>query len=155
MPSSLAISRRMRIAGFVKREQRGNNHTTPPVSQPRLNTVHVALVHNKQAGSRAHSGDDLVGRLRDFGHSVELFGKERADILRALRSRPEVVVVSGGDGTVAKVAIAACGSDAPIFILPTGTANNIARAVGADAAIPTLIERISSARLSRLDVGRI
>ena len=117
--------------------------------------MHVALVHNKQAGSGAHSGDDLVGRLRDFGHSVELFGKERVDILRALRSRPEVVVVSGGDGTVAKVAIAACGSDVPIFILPTGTSNNVARAVGAHGAIPMLVERMSSASLSRLDVGRI
>jgi diacylglycerol kinase (ATP) len=117
--------------------------------------VHVALVHNRQAGSRAHSGDDLVGLLRDVGYSVELFGKERADILRALQSRPEVVVVSGGDGTVAKVAIAACGMDVPIFLLPTGTSNNIARAVGAHGSIPTLVERISTARLSRLDVGRI
>ncbi|HEY7393682.1 MAG TPA: diacylglycerol kinase family protein [Gemmatimonadaceae bacterium] len=127
-----------------------------PTSLPgQTDTVHVALVHNKQAGSRSHSDDDLVGLLRDFGHSVEVFGKARADILRALRSRPGVLIASGGDGTVAKVAIAACGMDVPIFILPTGTSNNIARAVGAHGTIPTLVERMASARLSRLDVGRI
>jgi diacylglycerol kinase (ATP) len=117
--------------------------------------VRIALIHNKHAGSGVHSGDDLVGLLRDVGHAVELFGKDRSVILRALQSRPEVLVVSGGDGTVAKVAIAACGLDVPIFILPTGTSNNIARAVGVDAAIPMLIGRMSSARLTRLDVGRI
>ena len=117
--------------------------------------MRIALVHNERAGTRAHSGDDLVSLLRDSGHAVELFGKNRSDVLRALLMRPEVLIVSGGDGTVAKVAIAACGTDVPLFILPTGTSNNIARAVGADADIPSLIGRLSSTRLTRLDVGRI
>jgi diacylglycerol kinase (ATP) len=117
--------------------------------------VRIALVHNKHAGSSAHSGDDLVSLLRDAGHVVELFGRDRIDLLRALQMRPEVLVVSGGDGTVAKVATAACGADVPLFILPTGTSNNIARAVGDDADIPSLIGRMSSAQLSRLDIGRV
>jgi diacylglycerol kinase (ATP) len=117
--------------------------------------VRIALVHNKRAGTGAHSGDDLVSLLRDSGHAVERFGRDRVDVLRALQMRPEVLVVSGGDGTVARVAIAACGTDVPIFILPTGTSNNIARAVGAGADIPSLIGRMSNMRVSRLDVGRI
>jgi len=118
--------------------------------------VRIALVHNKQAGSGEHSGDDLVSLLRDSGHVVELFGTDRIELLRALQIGPEVLVVSGGDGTVAKVAIAACGTDVPLFILPTGTSNNIARGVGVDADIPMLIGRMSSTlRLTRLDVGRI
>ena len=117
--------------------------------------MRIALVHNKQAGSGEHSGDDLVSLLRDSGHVVDLFGTDRTDVLRALQIRPEVLVASGGDGTVAKVAIAACETDVPLFILPTGTSNNIARGVGVDADIPSLIGRMSSMRLTRLDVGRI
>jgi diacylglycerol kinase (ATP) len=117
--------------------------------------VHIALVHNKDAGSGVHSGDDLVSLLRDSGHVVELFGTDRIEVLRALQIQPEVLVVSGGDGTVAKVVIAACGTDVPLFILPSGTSNNIARAIAADADIPSLIGRMSNVRLTRLDVGRI
>lgn len=118
--------------------------------------MRIALVHNKEAGSGEHSGDDLVSLLRDAGHVVELFGRDRIDVLRALQVRPEALVVSGGDGTVAKVAIAACGTDVPLFILPTGTSNNIARGVGIDADIPMLIGRLSNMlRLTRLDVGRV
>jgi diacylglycerol kinase family enzyme len=64
-----------------------------------------------------------------------------------------VVVVSGGDGTVARVAIALCGSETPMFILPTGTSNNVATSVGAGPdTIQDLAGRLSSARLTGLDV---
>ena len=45
----------------------------------------------------------------------------------ALRERWDLIVVAGGDGTVAKVARRLRYRKAPIIVLPVGTANNIAR----------------------------
>ena len=42
----------------------------------------------------------------------------------------DLVAVAGGDGTVGEVAEALLGTDVPIAILPTGTANVVAREYG-------------------------
>ena len=42
----------------------------------------------------------------------------------------DAVIVAGGDGTVGKVAKRLAGTDVPLVVLPTGTANNIARSLG-------------------------
>ena len=46
---------------------------------------------------------------------------------------PDLVVAAGGDGTVSAVARLLAGRGTPLAILPTETANNIARCVGTDA----------------------
>jgi diacylglycerol kinase (ATP) len=117
--------------------------------------VDIALVHNEGAGKRVYAADDLVRFFQEAGHHVELFGKSNGAVRHAIGTRPQVVVASGGDGTVATVAIALRESAVPMFILPTGTSNNIARAVGVDRAIPMLVKRLWSARETRFDVGRI
>jgi len=117
--------------------------------------VRLALIHNDQAGSCIYTADDLVGLLQDQGHEVERFGQSSPAVKRAIAYRPDAVVVSGGDGTVATVAIALCDTATPMFILPTGTSNNIARAVGADHVVPLLIERMAGARTEYLDIGMI
>jgi diacylglycerol kinase (ATP) len=117
--------------------------------------VRIALVHNERAGFRVYAAADLVRLLREAGYEVDHFTSSDGAVERAIRSRPQMLVASGGDWTIAKVAIALRGSTIPMFILPTGTSNNIARAVGVDAAIPTLIAQLSHVRETRLDVGRI
>lgn len=118
--------------------------------------MQIALVHNERAGDRAHSASNLVEIFRALGHVVEPFKRDNESLLRVLNSRPDAVVVAGGDGTVARVAIALCGSDAPMFVLPAGTANNIAVSIGAGSDnVLGLAEHLSTARLSQLDVWRI
>src|SRR5262249_13104460 len=124
----------------------GNIHTAP---------MRVALVHNETAGDGRYTSDDLVGLLRDAGHEVQLFARRKEDVAQAVESRPDVVVAAGGDGTVARVARALRDDEVPLYILPVGTANNLARAVGADGLIPVLVAGLAGARASKLDVGEI
>jgi YegS/Rv2252/BmrU family lipid kinase len=65
---------------------------------------------------------------------------EEEDVERAVRdSSPEdydVVIASGGDGTISAVASALTGTDTPLGIIPSGTGNSLAR----DLDIPLAID---------------
>jgi diacylglycerol kinase (ATP) len=103
-----------------------------------------------------YTAGDLVRLLRQDGNEVEVFARDEEGLRQAIAARPDVLVASGGDGTVAKAAIALRASAIPMYILPTGTANNIARSVGVAGAIPPLVRRLSTrTRETRLDIGRI
>lgn len=112
--------------------------------------MRVALIHNDNAGIGVYTDADLSYLLSSHGHEVRV-----VDAWNALAGQPDVVVASGGDGTVAKVAITMCGASTPLFILPTGTSNNIARGLGIDATVPVLLKGLAQARTARLDIGRI
>ena len=71
----------------------------------------------------------------------------------ALRGSWDLIVVAGGDGTVSKVARTIGNVDRPFAILPIGTANNIARAVGITDEIDELIPKLRFAKPRRLNVG--
>jgi diacylglycerol kinase (ATP) len=117
--------------------------------------MRVALVHNVTAGDREYESEDLVGLLREAGHEVDEFGKKKRDVARAIASRPDLLAVAGGDGTVAKAATALRDSALPLFILPTGTANNIARSLGFAGSVPEIIGALASAQPVRLDIGHV
>lgn len=117
--------------------------------------MRIALVHNPDAGDGTYARDELRHLLETAGHRVQEFGKRTSDVVEAIRTAPDVLAVAGGDGTAARAAIASfeAGSTAPLFILPTGTSNNIARSLGLDRPIPSLIRALAEADTARLDIG--
>ena len=94
--------------------------------------MRVALIHNKGAGDPdEHSKARLTAILRDAGHDVTYFPAKRKKVWRAALDEPwDVVAVAGGDGTVGRVARRTAGTGLPVAVLPLGTANNLARALG-------------------------
>src|SRR5688572_33392728 len=91
--------------------------------------MRVLVLHNPKAGSDATDGEQLVRHIERCGHQVEVHTSKKA-WRTALDRGPDVVVAMGGDGTVGKIARALAGRDIPIALLPMGTANNIAAALG-------------------------
>jgi diacylglycerol kinase family enzyme len=63
------------------------------------------------------------------------------------------VLAAGGDGTTAKVACWLVDSGIPLGVLPLGTANNLARALGFVASPEEIIARLEGGKKRAFDVG--
>lgn len=91
----------------------------------------ITLVVNPRAGEAGHETDDLAKALSRRGDTVQVVKKASRLFGITLHEHPgDLVVVAGGDGTVAAVARQLRGKPTPVLIVPVGTANNIARSFG-------------------------
>lgn len=116
--------------------------------------MRLTLVHNPESGSDQPSGDALVALARDAGYDVTYQSTKDATLGRALESPGDLVLVAGGDGTVAKVAKQLVGRNVPLAVAPLGTSNNIARSLGLHGSAREIIQGLSTAVTVSLDVGR-
>jgi diacylglycerol kinase (ATP) len=92
--------------------------------------MRVALIYNPGAGEADHSDEALTRTIESAGHTVTGRSTQDPDWHRALEQPIDLVVSAGGDGTVRKVFRAVAGTDVAVTLLPLGSANNIARALG-------------------------
>ncbi|MBF4561726.1 diacylglycerol kinase [Microbacterium sp. VKM Ac-2870] len=127
----------------------------------------VALVVNPTARSAARSdaAARAAARLRAHDIGVTVLAGDSAlassRLLRdALDAGVDAVMVAGGDGTVGLAVQELAGTGIPLAIVPTGTGNDAATALGlrerdpfgaADAVIGGATRRIDLARLRRID----
>ena len=115
--------------------------------------MRVLVLHNPKAGSDATDGTHLVRHMEHCGHQVEVHTSKKA-WTAALDQGPDIVVAMGGDGTVGKVARALGGRNIPIALLPMGTANNVASALGVlNRELTGLIDGWNDAARRPFDVG--
>jgi diacylglycerol kinase family enzyme len=91
--------------------------------------VHVALITNHRSGSGTEAGA-LERGLAEHGVQAQTFAIEDAGRLaQEAGGRFERVVVAGGDGSLGPAARAAATLGVPFAVVPTGTANDFARAL--------------------------
>jgi diacylglycerol kinase family enzyme len=115
----------------------------------------VTLIHNPHAGRDGNlSGDEIVRLITDAGHSATYQSSIGDTWHKVLEKSAEIVAVAGGDGIVGKVAKRLVGGGVPIAVLPMGTANNVARALGLINYSPEqLIAGWPGARRMKFDAG--
>jgi YegS/Rv2252/BmrU family lipid kinase len=78
------------------------------------------------------------------------------EIVRAaLEQGPRLVIVGGGDGTVSSVVGYFAYRDAVLGILPLGTANSFARAVGIPLDLDAAIDVAVAGKVADVDLGQI
>ena len=116
--------------------------------------MRVVLMHNATAGQEDHSAQELIDEIRRAGHHVCAHVARRKELAEALERPVDLVVVAGGDGTVGKAARILAGSETPIAIVPCGTANNIARALGIRGTIGELAPTWPHCDPLRIDVAK-
>ena len=122
--------------------------------------MHVVCVINPHAGSRQaagvvadavhevadRSGWDLVCVLtQGRGHATSL-AKDAA-------GRADLVIAAGGDGTIHEVACGLMDGQTPLGIIPVGSGNGLARALGIPTDLQRAAEALPSGRASSIDVG--
>ncbi len=117
--------------------------------------MRITLIHNPGAGSTGREDrKHLLKLLEGAGHDVRYRSSKEDDWKSALDKPADLIVVAGGDGTVARVVRRMPGHDAPVALLPAGTANNIARSLGQhERPFEELVRGWEGARRVTLDVG--
>ena len=121
--------------------------------------MRIALAANTASGGGLDP-EPLAEAMRRHGAEVELFGCEDDELERAAASHPDRIAVAGGDGTIGSAAAAAARLQVPLAVIPTGTANDYARANGLPddpveaAALAATCEATRRLELGRLADGR-
>lgn len=102
---------------------------------PRPKKLVVAINPSAKFGSTRDVGPAVVQTLRAMGHEVtsltepdfeQLLDSARA----ALKKKPDALIVIGGDGMVNLGTNLVAGTKVPLGIIPSGTGNDMARALG-------------------------
>jgi YegS/Rv2252/BmrU family lipid kinase len=120
--------------------------------------VRVALISNHRSGSGTEAGA-LERGLAKHGAQVQTFALEDAGrLVQEGGGRFERLVVAGGDGSLGPAASAAVTLGVPFAVVPTGTANDFARALNLpldrDGAL-ALAAGATRGRLEQIDLARV
>ena len=122
-------------------------------------TTRVLLIANPAS----RRGARLIGRaaeaVRRTGASCEVAHTERsghaAEIAATRGAQFDLVLTLGGDGTAMEAAGALAWSDTPLGVLPGGTGNLLARALGVPMRVEKAVPALLAGTRKRIDLGVI
>jgi diacylglycerol kinase (ATP) len=110
-------------------------------------------MHNPKAGDAQHGRKQLMAALAKAGHHATYQSTKERGFKKALAQPTDLVLAAGGDGTAGKVAARLVDSGIPLSVLPLGTANNLARALGFVSSPEEIIARLEGGKKRAFDVG--
>ena len=115
------------------------------------------LIANPASRRGGRFVDDARRAIEDGGASCDVALTERAGHAREIgesRGRDyDVVFTLGGDGTAMEVAGALAGSGVPIGVLPGGTGNLLARALGIPRDVRPAVSALMGGSVRHIDLG--
>ena len=126
--------------------------------------LHILLVVNAFASSVTARNTVVVRRVLSQGNQVEMVETNRRGHATrfaqdAARRGVDVVIGFGGDGTLNEVANGIAGTDTALGVLPGGSTNVFARAIGLpndpSAAVRQLAAGIASGNVERVGLGTV
>jgi diacylglycerol kinase (ATP) len=122
----------------------------------KIRHMRAILVHNPTAGTASHSAEQLTAILNEAGYSEVIYccTKEK-EHKRGLLALADLILIAGGDGTIAKVIRCMPPNDIPVAILPLGTANNIAHALGLHTDPDSILECLKGHKTCHFDIGTV
>jgi diacylglycerol kinase (ATP) len=117
--------------------------------------MRIALAANRASGGGLDP-QPLVDAMRATGASVEVGSCDAEALERLAAGAPDRLVVAGGDGTIGTAAEMAGRLGVPLGVIPTGTANDFARAHGLPTD-PPAAARLAAAgtETTPLELGRL
>ena len=122
----------------------------------------ACLVINAGAGQILSNGPEAVERMarQALGDGVSLFLAPPEEVQATLEQvfadeRYDTVIAGGGDGTVASAGKLALHHGKTLGVLPLGTMNLFARALGMPQGLPEAFRAIGAAKAAWVDVGDV
>jgi len=93
--------------------------------------MRVTIIHNPHSGEGMVTCAEFVTLAAAAGHKATYASTEDPTAVAAALAAPtDLVAIAGGDGTIRDVARRLIGTNVAITIVPTGTANNLAKTLG-------------------------
>jgi diacylglycerol kinase family enzyme len=125
----------------------------------RRKKLKVAIIVNKKSGSDNSNPQKIEQEFLKYHYEVSIRTVSGKDISVAakemINDRPDIFVVSGGDGSVSSVAQTIIDHNIPLGILPGGTFNNFARDSGIPLILHDAVKLIVSSVPQSIDVGEV
>jgi len=131
----------------------------------RIATKHAALIFNPAAG-----GGRLRGQIHQLEEAQKILTRNGIETTLLTTGEPgdatefarqcvtdgyELVIASGGDGTVNEVVNGLAGSDVPLAVFPSGTANVLAKELGIPWDVRRAAELVSRSQPRRIALGML
>lgn len=123
------------------------------------------LLYNAYAGHRQITSylDLITRKLQEMGYALRLHRSCAPGDIRAYTQQfittenTDLILVSGGDGTVNECISGMCSQklDIPLLILPLGTANDFATTAGISPRINETLALLEKGNLTPIDVGKV
>ena len=122
-------------------------------------TAHVLFNPAARGGRNRALRPLLARRLAEAGVDAEVWETaapgDAERMARAIGEDGGLVVVAGGDGTVHEVANGLVGTDGSLAVLPLGTGNDFAHALGVADDLAEAARQLAAATPRPADVGRV
>lgn len=132
-------------------------------SLPRMGQIRNAvIIFNPTAGRRRHLRSEQLHEarrvLKQAGVDAQMAptsapGSATAQARAATAGGVDLVIASGGDGTINEVVNGLAGSRVPLFILPAGTANVLAKELALPWDVQEAARFLAGSRLKRIALG--
>jgi diacylglycerol kinase (ATP) len=113
----------------------------------------IILIYNPNAGNEDFDLQEVVGSLERQGAKVIAQNAKEEDYQKVFKLNYDLIIVAGGDGTVASTLLDLKDTDIPISILPAGNANNIAGSLGMMGFYPDTVKSFEKGNFKKLSVG--
>lgn len=136
-----------------------NLATAHPVINAFMQTRVAHLIFNPVAGQRDSTQDLLQIRqlLSPWMHLHIHFTSREVDAdelaKAAIAAQPDLIIASGGDGTVSLVASQMLGTGIPLGVIPRGTANALSVAMGIPTTVAGACQLILAGTTRQLDAA--
>lgn len=119
----------------------------------------VKIVHNPTAGDAEYSKEFLMGKVGNREREVFYVSTEEENWEESIYTNEDLIVLTGGDGTIRKFANVVLHkkgklTPVPVYLLPQGTANNIATTLKIDPPRDFIFQEVEQ-KVQNFNHGRI